>query len=178
MDWIVEIKKDPEKTLKKIYLNYEDECLLWLRKKYSVNLEDAKEVFQVSLIIFYENVMGSKLTELNASLKTYLFSIAKNKARELLRSHQQEIRTDDPFPLIKQLVTNEEEDNYQERLKIAIEGLKQLGNPCSALLNAFYIKNHSMIEIAKNMSYKNADTVKNLKYKCMKRLRSIISSIK
>ena len=35
-----------------------------------------------------------------------------------------------------------------------------------------------MEEIAQKMNYKNADTVKNLKYKSIKRLQAICSDIK
>jgi len=51
--------------------------------------------------------------------------------------------------------------------------LHLLGDPCKSLLELYYYKRLSMAEITEAMEYKNVDTTKNLKYKCIKRLRKL-----
>jgi len=51
--------------------------------------------------------------------------------------------------------------------------LQLLGDPCKTLLELYYYKRLSMAQITSSMDYKNVDTTKNLKYKCIKRLRRL-----
>jgi len=48
-----------------------------------------------------------------------------------------------------------------------------LGDACQQILRLFYFMKKSMEEITGIMGYKNADTVKNQKYKCMQRLKKV-----
>lgn len=60
-----------------------------------------------------------------------------------------------------------------------IESLyRESREPCRSLLFAFYVQNKSMEELAEEMNYKNADTVKNVKYKCLQRLRKLCDGLK
>ncbi|MTI23147.1 sigma-70 family RNA polymerase sigma factor [Fulvivirga sp. RKSG066] len=52
--------------------------------------------------------------------------------------------------------------------------LISLGHPCSEILKLFYYERKNMEEISINLGYKNADTVKNQKYKCLQRLRKLM----
>ena len=58
------------------------------------------------------------------------------------------------------------------KLQLVAKGLEKLGEPCKTLLELFYFNNMSMDEIASQLSYKNRATAKNLKYKCLGRLRN------
>jgi len=46
--------------------------------------------------------------------------------------------------------------------------------PCSNLLKAFYWDKLSGAEIAKKQNFSNADSVKAQKYKCMKKLKTLL----
>ena len=58
-------------------------------------------------------------------------------------------------------------------LVLVEQSLEQLGEPCKSLLELYYYDKMTMEDIAETLNYKNAATAKNLKYKCLNRLRKI-----
>ena len=63
----------------------------------------------------------------------------------------------------------------EEQLSAALTSLEFLGDPCKSLLQLYYYNDLSMENITSIMGYKNADTTKNQKYKCLRRLQNIYS---
>jgi len=59
-------------------------------------------------------------------------------------------------------------------LKMVSKALTLIGEPCHQLLDFFYFSKKSMEEISSSMGYKNPETAKNQKYKCMERLRKLV----
>jgi hypothetical protein len=55
------------------------------------------------------------------------------------------------------------------------QSLNSLGEPCRSLLKAYYLEMKSMVEIACEFGYTNADNAKNQKYKCLMRLKKIFN---
>jgi hypothetical protein len=51
--------------------------------------------------------------------------------------------------------------------------MSSLGEPCKSLLEAYYLQKKSMLEIAGDFGYTNADNAKNQKYKCLMRLKKL-----
>ena len=74
-----------------------------------------------------------------------------------------------------QMVAEDEDQKevLEEQLKVAAASLEQLGDPCAQVLKHFYFDKLSMEQIADRLYYKNKETAKNLKHKCLKRLRKI-----
>jgi RNA polymerase sigma-70 factor (ECF subfamily) len=52
--------------------------------------------------------------------------------------------------------------------------LSKIGDPCYRLLELFYFVQKTMEEISVELGYKNPETTKNQKYKCMERLRKMV----
>jgi len=173
LDWILEIRKNENAALRQLYSLYKTECIGWLTSKGNVQLEDAKEIFQTSVVILYDNVISGKLEQLNSNVKSYLIGICKNKAYELYRA-QKKTRVTDQFPTVRSYIMEgvSEKVELEERIDAMTLALNTLGDPCRLLLQLFYYKKKSMEEITGMMAYKNASTTKNLKYKCIKRLQA------
>ena len=53
----------------------------------------------------------------------------------------------------------------------------KLGDPCHSIIKMRYFYKLSMDTIHEKLGYKNADTAKNAKYKCMERLRTIVNEM-
>jgi RNA polymerase sigma factor (sigma-70 family) len=172
LDWINYIKTNENKALTEVYTLYRDECMMWLQKEMKCSEEDSIEVFQMAVIILYDNVATGKLVELTSSIKTYLFGIAKLKAWELTRKAEKTVIGVDDALLKYVAEENEIMDNTEE-LVLVEKSLEELGQPCKTVLQLYYYKNKSMEEISQELGYKNADTTKNQKYKCLKRLQNI-----
>ncbi len=177
MDWIQNIKENRENALKQIYSSHRTDGINFLYKNYKLNEEEAKDIFQTSIIILYENIFDGKLTKLTSDIKTYLFGIMKNQALVLLKLKNKNIKFDKVGSILQDsLEENVDNLDYEVLLKKLDVSLSKLGAPCNTILEYFYIKNYSMEVITNLFKYKNAETTKNLKYKCLKRLQLIFIS--
>jgi len=172
MDWIGKIKSDPDKSLATLYHEYQNQGVNWIISSFGLSKDEAEEVFQTSLVLLYDNVVTGKLTELTANIKTYLFAIIKNKIIHLNRCKNR-FSAYDAKELLSGVIDEEYEELSQEDLLKASKSMTRLGEPCKTLLELSYYQELSMEEISNLMGYKNADTTKNLKYKCLKRLQKI-----
>ena len=175
---IEEIKnKDGERALKEVYSLYRNEFILWAVRNHSCTIEEAQDIFQHIVIKFYENIINGKLTEITTKVETYLFGIGKNKIHELLRKKKQATPSESSDYFIDTgLFYGEEDDQYVKEVSKVSKLLNVLGDPCKSILVQFYYHNLSMTDISDKLDYKNSDTVKNLKYKCIQRLKKLFNS--
>lgn len=168
---IRQVKSGDQKALGGLYASFRSEFLHWIMKDFKCSEDDTKDIYQVAVIIVYENIQKGKLDHLTSSLKTYLFGVGKNLAHEQGRRAQRSLPFE-PDQFIQALVAEEpENDQQEEKLDLVYACLKKIGPPCRELLEQFYFHGKSMEEITRTLGYKNADTAKNQKYKCMGRLR-------
>lgn len=169
--------KDGEKELKEVYSLYRNEFILWAVRNYTCTTEEAQDIFQQVVVIFYENIKSGKLTEITNKVKTYLFSIGKNKIKELLRRKKKNLSAENSDYFIDtDIFYGEEDDHSLRELDMVANSLNDLGDPCKTILVHCYYHNYSMTEISDLLDYKNSDTVKNMKYKCIQRLKKLFNS--
>jgi RNA polymerase sigma-70 factor (ECF subfamily) len=169
--------EDGELVLKEIYESYRSEFLLWAVKKYAFTVEEAKDLFQLTIIVFYENIINDKLSSFTSQVKTYLFSIGKNKINEYLRSKERKVIARQlEYSIDTDLFYTKGDENYEEELSKVEASLEELGEPCKSILIQVYYQNKTMQEVADSLGYKNTDTVKTIKYKCLRRLKKIYNS--
>ena len=135
--------------------------------------EEAKDVFQEAMIVLYEKVRSGSF-ELNCLIKTYLYSVCRRlwlKRLQQLSRFSNTAETDEPLvPVDEDMDDHEKRNEEFEMMEKAISGL---GEPCRSLLEAYYLQQQNMQEIAANFGYTNADNAKNQKYKCLMRLKKI-----
>lgn len=172
MDWIARIKSDPDKTLTTIYNDFRPEAIKWMIRDFAVNSDDAEEIFQTGIVLLYDNVITGKLTHLSAGIKTYLFAIIKNKIMQHQRV-KSKLASYDAVELLKDTADEMYNEVSKEDLEKVSSALIQLGDPCKSLLELTFYQQMETDEITQLMGYKNNDTTKNLKYKCLKRLQKI-----
>ena len=164
-----------EALLKEIYDKFKPDFIRWA-VRFGIDRAEAEDVFQLSVVILYDNVMTGKLTQLSSSLKTYLFSIGRHKAMERSRELSNRFSTIDP--LLFDLIADDSQSD--EQIEFDIRQLKDalilLGNPCKELLEMMYFQKLSQDIISDRMGYKGRDTVKSKKYKCIHRLKKILEN--
>ena len=140
--------------------------------------DDARDIFQEAMIVLYEKVRSGSF-ELNCQLKTYLYSVCR---RLWLKRLTQLQKTSPEVDNLEQTVPVEEELELHEQrnldFQIMERSMKNLGEPCRSLLEAYYLQKRSMTEIADSFGYTNADNAKNQKYKCLMRLKKLFSQYK
>ena len=175
MDWsslIKNIKSGDYNELELVYKEYREEFVKWIMKSFKCSDDDAKDVYQQTIVTFYENIVNDKIHSFNSSIKTYLFAIGKNKLYAISREkHKFKMEIDDSIGGIVQETDTEEENS--RKLKKVEKSMKSLGDPCKKILELYYYHKKTMNDIAKSLGLKNSETAKNMKYKCLKRLRTI-----
>lgn len=135
--------------------------------------EDAKDVYQESIIILYNKVKSGDF-ELTSKLKTYIYSVCRriwlkklnslgNKTAELKDEH-------DVLPVEDDLELHETRDLQFSKME---ESMLMLGEPCQTIIRDFYMQNKSMQEICEKFGYTNPENAKTQKYKCLQRLKKL-----
>jgi RNA polymerase sigma factor (sigma-70 family) len=140
--------------------------------------DDARDIFQEAMIVLYEKARSGSF-ELNSQLKTYLYSVCRRLWLKRL-NHQQRL-TPEVDNLEETVPVEEEVERHEQRNKdflVMEQSLKSLGEPCKSLLEAYYLEKKSMVDIATDFGYTNADNAKNQKYKCLMRLKKIFKNKK
>jgi RNA polymerase sigma factor (sigma-70 family) len=130
--------------------------------------EEAKDVYQEALLAFWQKASGGKLV-LTSKISTYLYSICMNQWRKELDRKKR---------LSSEEVEGEEFQSHdqEERLRIVKECIDELGDVCKGVLMYYYFDGLGMQDIAEKMNFANTDTAKTKKYKCKKKLDSLIKS--
>jgi len=170
---IEEIKNGDNNQLAVIYREYRSEFIAWITSNYSCSRDEARDVYQVSILALHENILNNKLQQFQSSIKTYLFAVGKNKFLEFKKSDARFIRESDSSTIDLEEVSTWEYEEKEQKLQVTEKSLEKLGDPCKSLLELYYFHGMSMEEIAGRLSYKNSTTAKNLKCKCLVRLRKI-----
>jgi RNA polymerase sigma factor (sigma-70 family) len=139
--------------------------------KNSGSQEEAKDIFQETMIIVYEKIKSNP-EPLQCSLKTFFYSIAKRLWLKKLNGkgfNNISINdAEDTFEVAEDLKDAFEKDEEIKKMNFA---LGFLGEPCKSLIEDFYLNEMSLVEITEKFGYSNSDTAKTQKYKCLMRLR-------
>ena len=171
IDKILAIKKRNEFLVGKIYGLYRNEFLFFLKKRITVNPDDVLEIYQDAFMVLCNKIYENKLdaNNLTSSLKSYLFGvgirIAYNVNRKKSKLHEQ-----DPFEIPD--IPDDEHGLGEENEKIIQKAVNEMGEPCHTILVKQYWEDKKAEEIAIEMNYKNTDTAKTQKYKCIQKLKN------
>lgn len=139
------------------------------------SLQEAKDVYQETVIIFYEKVREDSF-ELNCRIKTFLYSVARRLwLKQLQRKNRYTSSLSDTEEYLE--IPWEEVGQKEEQYHAMHKALEALGEPCRSILKDFYLHNQSMEEITEKFGYTNADNAKNQKYKCLKRLKKMFFDV-
>ncbi len=175
---IQKIRSGGQTALGMVYEEYREEFLAWITREYKCSADDSKDIYQMTILIFRDNIMQGKLEHLVSSVKTYLFGIGKNIARETIRRDKRFVPISQERYLKENLIDEPSKPVEENSFIRATRALEKLGEPCKALIELFYYEKKSIPEITRALNYKNPDTAKNQKCKCMARLRKIFEQEK
>ncbi|SMB93982.1 RNA polymerase, sigma-24 subunit, ECF subfamily [Hymenobacter roseosalivarius DSM 11622] len=137
--------------------------------------DEAKDVYQEGVMVFYEKVREGSL-ELSCQIKTYLYAVCRRLwLKRLAEKNRFGGRLEDHEPYLEtgaEADVDQAEDRDQ-RFATMAEALNHLGEPCRSLLEGFYLQEKSMQQLTAEFGYTNADNAKNQKYKCLVRLKKL-----
>jgi len=153
-----------------IYRLYRNEFIHLFRQRLRKNNDEIFDIYQEAFLELCNKIFTNKLNEssLTSTLKTYLYGIGKYMLIATNRRNKNKIL--ELFSDVPDVLENETGLDIENEKIIQI-AVNQIGEPCHTLLVKKYWENKSGEEIAIELNYKNADTVKNQKYKCIQKLK-------
>jgi DNA-directed RNA polymerase specialized sigma24 family protein len=133
------------------------------------SFEDAKDVFQDALIIYYEKAANSAII-LHANEQAYLLGIAKHlwakKFRADIQNISLDVYGDEPG-------FTENENPLPSPIKL-MHYLETAGQKCMELLKAFYYDKLPVNTISDIFGYSGVHSASVQKYKCLEKVRETI----
>ncbi|MFV0554896.1 MAG: RNA polymerase sigma factor [Mangrovibacterium sp.] len=174
-EYILALQQNDERASSRLYDKYRAKFFGTIRKYAPKNEDYLSELYQESYIVLWENVSCGKLTpeNLTSSLSTYLIAIGKFKLMAKNRKDEK-FSHEDFMEKYAPLLSDEQDSEQTERNALVQSVVDKLGEPCSTLLDKFYWESLSGNDIAIQLNYKNADSVKTQKSKCMSKLKLTI----
>jgi len=139
-------------------------------------VDDARDIFQEAMVVLYEKSREAHFS-LNCQIRTYVYSVCR---RLWLKRLQQLSKYSTQVESLEEMVPVEEDLEEHEKKNadflLMEQAMGKIGEPCKSLLEAYYIQKKSMLDIAAEFGYTNADNAKTQKYKCLVRLKKLFFS--
>jgi RNA polymerase sigma factor (sigma-70 family) len=165
--WRQALLTDRDKTLEYLYTRTWPVVRQYVKQQQGTE-EDAKDVLQDAMIIFFEKVVHDQLV-LTAAPVTYLAAISKNRWRqEMEKRSRQLFSPDNPEP------QPAEPDAASANLMHFVD---QLGEKCRDILVQFYYFGQRLEKIAYRHGYGSIRSATVQKFKCLERLRKKVAHL-
>ncbi|SHN07580.1 RNA polymerase sigma factor, sigma-70 family [Cyclobacterium lianum] len=164
------LNKNLNKPISFLYYNYYRSISQYIISN-SGDEFDAEDIFQEALLVAIKAIQENKFRA-EASLKSYLFAIARNLWISEIRKRKSASRREEIYAAESEGATDginvkiARKENFD-----LIAGLFEgLGGRCKRILLLYYYKQYSMKEIMVEEDFANEQVVRNQKYKCLKKL--------
>lgn len=168
-------ERDVDATVRYLYFTHFDALANYIRTN-SGNEEDAEDFFHEALVVFIKVVKQGKFRG-DSSIKTFLYAIMRNLwLNELKRRNKALLRETAYYEQSEQ-----EEDvgdlvYENETTQQVLAFFDQLGKNCKKIMVLHYYQELSMKEIAREMNYDSEQVARNTKYKCSKKLMTLLDN--
>ncbi|MEM7551475.1 MAG: sigma-70 family RNA polymerase sigma factor [Bacteroidota bacterium] len=129
------------------------------------NLEDAKDIFQQSIVLYYEKIVHEGF-QAESDDKTYLMGIVKKR---WLKHYEKSTRTTGLGG-----IDLEEETEQNPIVQKLLNYLSRAGGKCMDLLQSFYYEKMTMNQLANRFGYTSERSATVQKYKCLEKVRNEI----
>ena len=159
-------KDDREKLFIQLYNKYFLTVCKYISKR-GGDLEDAKDIFQDSIVIYYEKLLEGKNGS-NIEKETYLVGIAKILWVKKRNLQNKQISLDDTS------MDFTESQAPTTAIEKVIKFLENTGEKCMELLQGVYYNNMSMQQIAMKFGFSGERSATVQKYKCLEKVRNSI----
>jgi DNA-directed RNA polymerase specialized sigma24 family protein len=130
------------------------------------SFDEAKDVFQDALVIYYEKVI-TKLDVVNKNDKAYLTGIAKHLWLKKYRDNMLNCALEG----LDMTIESEEEHPSQSKL---MHYLEAAGKKCMDLLRSFYYDQTPMADVAALFGFSGVRSATVQKYKCLEKVRETV----
>lgn len=167
-----QLKAEESSSFKLLYKFYFPSIASYIKQNLGNN-EDAEDIFQEAIIVLLHKVRQPDFV-LTSSLKTYLYTVAKNLWLKRLRDNKIKI-VDNELNLTAYVIETktfkfEPEKSRKEKVE---NWLQKITRNCQNILKALFFYEEPMDNLIVKMGWKNKHTASNQKHKCIQQLRKI-----
>lgn len=180
IEYVAAFRADDQAVISAYYCRQRESFMNAIGKHFHITNKDMlTDIFQEAFVRFWRNIKEEKLTEVNlaGSLAGYLYKIGEYVAQETFRREGKSFAVDleneriphiDPVGM--EIVRGVDDE---QKVKI-LRTVTNMGEPCSTLLLEFYWDRRSWESIAFDHNYKDANSAKTQKYKCIQKLKALL----
>jgi len=170
-DLLLKLRKEENAAFDLLYKFYFPSVAYYIQHN-SGNTADAEDVFQEAIIVLLQKSKEPHFI-LTASLKTYLFAIAKNIWLKKLRTNQLVYQAN-----IEDLEECDfcELEDFEERISLGekiSELMFRLSVSCQRILRLSFWFGDSIETIMEKVGYKNKHSASSQKNKCLDKMREL-----
>lgn len=174
-----QIQEGDERIMRQLFSEYWNPFRLFVLKKHHLSPEKIWDIYCESFTVFILNIRDSKLAlPLQSQLKTYLFGIGHNYVlkhfEKSRRKKEQSFPEDDTvFSLgLPPDILRVFELDWQKKLVQKL--LDMVGESCKKILLLSFIEENSDNAIAKKMNIASAGAVRQKRFTCLEKLRTLV----
>lgn len=163
------LKNEDNASFEVLYKFYFPSVATYITQNFG-STEDAEDIFQEAIIVLLQKIRHTDFV-LTSSLKTYIFSIARNLWLKRLRDNK--LITVDSFDKYQQgseQFTFELQTEPTKEEKIT-SWLTKITENCQRILKAIFFYKEPMGSLMQKMGWKNKHTAANQQYKCIQQLK-------
>jgi RNA polymerase sigma factor (sigma-70 family) len=135
--------------------------------------DDAKDIFQDTVLIFYNQVKLNKFNE-EKDIGGFMYTVARNLWINKAKRDNKFVKINDTENWEGSEVNALGDLIDQEKAKAIDEVMNQIGEDCKKLLKYSIYEKLSMKEIAKKMGYSSEGVAKTYNYRCKQKLVSLV----
>lgn len=162
------------RKIKQVYELYKEPFTLFALKNYQLDRDTIDDIYQESFWDMFQNIKSEKYKSGEASLRTYLFAIGKNKICNYLRDKNSEEEHMKNFLFSEWLEGQYNQNEWNQIQDIAYNLVHEAKNDCTKMLSLFYWRKKKLKEIAKEMNYKSEQVAKNKRISCIRKLTHVL----
>ena len=164
-----------------LYTEHRGPFVKWAQQHYAVRAEEARDAFQEAVIVLYRKSQDGDLSELNCSMRTYLFAVGRNQLLTRMRVLRRQEDLHEEFHGIpdEALATNGMDGQEKEATaELVRQRLAEMKPDDRRVLELYYLEGKDMDAVAEALGLKNRNVAKKKKHYALQRLIALVRSAK
>ncbi len=171
------LRAGDENALRLAYLDHRDGFLRWARSLTHAAEPDLLDLYQDTLVVFYQNLTAGKIQHLDSGVAPYLFGIGKKLIVSRRWRTRREISFDPADELFLRSLTVPGDDEPEQIWKpIFKKALDRMNETCQKIIEWFYYHDYPIEVICERLGYSSDEVTRVTKMRCLKKLREIVAA--
>lgn len=174
------LRADDSAALEEVYLHNRDYFIQYFQQRQQA-IPELEDIYQDSVIALYQNFVTRQLQLSQSTVRTYLMAIGKNKVARFVKKKVTD-KQNDICPPETQIAVIPEiplfDSGLSHEQQLLATHFQRLGKKCQSLLKLYYYRGLTIKEILEQTDYKDLNTIKSSKSRCLKKLKELIHTDK